>query len=54
MTIPRSPAVAAALMLVRAGSTAYAAAKATGCTSGAIYKSAEYKAMKAKKAKRAK
>ena len=52
MTIPKSPAVQHALDLLRKwpDMTAYAAAKQTGCTSGAIYKSAEYKSLLAERA----
>lgn len=50
MTIPKSPEVQAALKLVKKGLTAYAAAKKAGCTSGALYKNAEYKAIMAAKA----
>ena len=49
MTIPKSPEVQAALQLVKKGLTAYEAAKRSGCTSGALYKNAEYKAIIAKR-----
>lgn len=52
MTIPKSPAVTKALKMVERGKTAYEAAKKAGCTPGALYKSAAYKAIiAARKAK---
>ena len=51
MAFEKSPEVKAAIKLVKKGLTAYAAAKKSGCTPGALYKSGEYKSiMAAKKA----